>query len=60
MTVLETHNDPALAAEIRALAKARNAVILAHNYERPEIQDVLTTSATRLVSRAKRRVQMRT
>ncbi len=40
MTVLETHNDPALAAEIRALAKARNAVILAHNYERPEIQDV--------------------
>ena len=40
MTVLETHNDPALAAEIRALAKARNAVLLAHNYERPEIQDV--------------------
>ena len=40
MTVLETHNDPALAAEIRTLAKARNAVILAHNYERPEIQDV--------------------
>jgi quinolinate synthase len=40
MTLLETHNDPALAAEIRALAKARNAVILAHNYERPEIQDV--------------------
>ena len=40
MTVLETHNDPALAAEIRALAKAKNAVILAHNYERPEIQDV--------------------
>ena len=40
MTVLETHNDPAMAAEIRALAKTRNAVILAHNYERPEIQDV--------------------
>jgi len=40
MTVLETHNDPALHAEIRALAKARNAVILAHNYERPEVQDV--------------------
>ncbi|MGZ8457002.1 MAG: quinolinate synthase NadA [Gemmatirosa sp.] len=40
MTVLETHNDPALHAAIRELAEARNAVILAHNYERPEIQDV--------------------
>jgi quinolinate synthase len=29
-----------LAAEIRALAQDRNAVILAHNYERPEVQDV--------------------
>jgi quinolinate synthase len=26
--------------EIRALARARNAVLLAHNYERPEVQDV--------------------
>jgi len=29
-----------LQREIRALALARNAVILAHNYERPEVQDV--------------------
>src|SRR3954470_6453175 len=29
-----------LQAEIRGLAKTRNAVILAHNYERPEVQDV--------------------
>jgi quinolinate synthase len=40
MTVLQSHYDPALAAEIRALARERNAVILAHNYERPEVQDV--------------------
>jgi quinolinate synthase len=26
--------------EIRALARERNAVILAHNYERPEVQDI--------------------
>ena len=30
----------ALQAEIRALAKRRNAVVLAHNYQRPEVQDV--------------------
>jgi quinolinate synthase len=29
-----------LQEEIRELAKTRNAVILAHNYERPEVQDV--------------------
>ena len=29
-----------LQAEIKALAKERNAVIIAHNYERPEVQDV--------------------
>src|ERR671926_1120535 len=29
-----------LQSEIRALARERNAVILAHNYERPEVQDV--------------------
>jgi quinolinate synthase len=29
-----------LQAEVRALAEARNAVILAHNYQVPEVQDV--------------------
>ena len=29
-----------LHSEIKALARERNAVILAHNYERPEVQDV--------------------
>lgn len=32
--------DAGLASEIRGLAKQRNAVILAHNYQRPEVQDV--------------------
>ncbi|MEO7996926.1 MAG: quinolinate synthase NadA [Gemmatimonadaceae bacterium] len=40
MTTLETHNDPKLHDAIRKLAKERGAVILAHNYERPEVQDV--------------------
>ncbi len=40
MTILEAHYDTVLSAEIRALAAERKAVILAHNYERPEIQDV--------------------
>ena len=37
MTILEAHYDPALAAEIHALAKERNAVILAHNYMTPDV-----------------------
>jgi quinolinate synthase len=40
MTILEAHYDPAIADEIRELAASRRAVILAHNYERPEVQDV--------------------
>jgi quinolinate synthase len=33
-------NIPALQEEVRALARARDAVILAHNYQLPEIQDI--------------------
>src|SRR5437764_6754204 len=33
-------NIPALQSEVRALAAERGAVILAHNYQLPEIQDV--------------------
>ena len=37
MTTLETGT---LQEEIRALARERDAVIIAHNYQRPEVQDV--------------------
>src|SRR3954468_15908895 len=38
--LLELENTIALQDEVRALARERNAVILAHNYELPEIQGV--------------------
>jgi quinolinate synthase len=31
---------PALSEEVRALAQERGAIILAHNYQVPEVQDV--------------------
>jgi quinolinate synthase len=40
MTLLSLDNIPALQAEVRALAEERGAVILAHNYQLPEIQDI--------------------
>ena len=41
MTTTAFRDDvTALQNEIRQLARQRNAVILAHNYERPEVQDV--------------------
>src|ERR687896_907030 len=40
MTLLTLDNIPALQAEVRALAQERGAVILAHNYQLPEVQDV--------------------
>jgi quinolinate synthase len=38
--VLAIQDVPALQQEIRELARARDAVILAHNYQLPEVQDV--------------------
>jgi quinolinate synthase len=37
---LAPEDVPALQAEIRELARERDAIILAHNYQRPEVQDV--------------------
>ncbi|MEA2312322.1 MAG: quinolinate synthase [Solirubrobacteraceae bacterium] len=40
MTLLALENIPQLQEEVRALAAERDAVILAHNYQVPEVQDV--------------------
>ena len=40
MSLLTLENIPALQSETRALARERDAVILAHNYQLPEVQDV--------------------
>ena len=40
MTLLSLENIPQMQAEVRALAAERGAVILAHNYQVPEVQDV--------------------
>jgi quinolinate synthase len=40
MTLLTLDNIPALQDEVRALAVERGAVILAHNYQLPEVQEV--------------------
>lgn len=38
--IRDAHDNAALAAAIRKLAKARQAILLAHNYTRSEVQDV--------------------
>jgi quinolinate synthase len=40
LTLLQLYNVAELHDEVRALARQRDAVILAHNYQLPEIQDV--------------------
>jgi quinolinate synthase len=40
VTLLQLYDVRGLQAEVRALAAERDAVILAHNYQLPEIQDV--------------------
>ena len=55
MTLLQLDNIPAMQDEVRALARERGAVILAHNYQVPEVQDVADFVGTRSVSHARRR-----
>ncbi len=40
MSLLTLENVPQMQAEVRALAEERGAVILAHNYQVPEVQEV--------------------
>jgi quinolinate synthase len=40
MSLLSLESIPALQDEVRALARERGAIILGHNYQRPEVQDV--------------------
>ena len=40
MTLLALENIPQMQAQVRALAAERGAVILAHNYQLPEVQEV--------------------
>ena len=50
-----------LSDEVRALAAERNAVILAHNYQLPEVQDVADHhGGLAAASRARRRPPART
>ena len=39
-TIATSDSTATLQARIRELARERNAVVLAHNYQRPEVQDV--------------------
>lgn len=39
-SAIETYNVEELSASIRGLARQKNAVILAHNYQVPEVQDI--------------------
>ena len=59
-TPLTLENIPALKSEVRALAEERNAVILAHNYQVPEVQDVADFVGDSLASRARPPTPMRT
>ncbi|WP_017616099.1 quinolinate synthase NadA [Nocardiopsis salina] len=60
-TATDTTNRQAWAEEVRRLAEERDAVILAHNYQRPEIQDVAHHTGDSLgLSRLAAQVEART
>ena len=60
MSLLQLDNIPAMQDEVRSLAAERGAVILAHNYQRPEIQDVADYVGDSLGLSTRRRPPART